>query len=470
MNVSFLLQGVLIFGGAVLVWPLFPRGWRGLRSGWSRRPGLASRSSGLRRRTPRRRGTISERRRTYSSAMGARRSSAWRYCAKSGRRALSGVSLCAFGLIGLAGLAGLAVRDDFGLGAGGIERIAAYPFPLWLAGMGAWLLRAAKRGRDRTAAGQATASPGPSIAGRAARRRCSAPRGRAPRAALALCRWFRIVLRRSCATRPPLPRISRAWRVPIPLARSCASRRRRAAALSSSRTGVRFRAGGSGDELLFGGGEEPGLQFHRIIPGTPLIRPPPVSSAIHARMFFYFNLVAAQWTAPKRPGASMCAEPRSSPANGSRDQVLVSLAHFLGERFLGQELVAGVDDLRHLAGFISTSPRSSRPDCRIRCRARREPLSRPVTSISAAFEKRIPKLRIGGEDLVTQRDVIVRPAEAPPPAGPVAHFPPPGASCRENSCKMWIAPSTQGPAQPLLSLVNTVIVRSCSGTTAVREM
>ena len=45
-----------------------------------------------------------------------------------------------FGLIGLAGLAGLAAGHDFGLGVGGVERVAAYPFPLWIAGMGAWII------------------------------------------------------------------------------------------------------------------------------------------------------------------------------------------------------------------------------------------------------------------------------------------------------------------------------------------
>jgi hypothetical protein len=45
-----------------------------------------------------------------------------------------------FGLIGLAGLGGLAVGHDFGLGLGGVERVAAYPFPLWIAGMGAWII------------------------------------------------------------------------------------------------------------------------------------------------------------------------------------------------------------------------------------------------------------------------------------------------------------------------------------------
>jgi len=44
-----------------------------------------------------------------------------------------------------------------------------------------------------------------------------------------------------------------------------------------------------------------------------------------------------------------------------------------------------------------------------------------------------------------------------------------GPRC-ENSRRMWIEPSTQGPAQPLLALVNTEIVRSCSGSTAVREI
>jgi hypothetical membrane protein len=54
-------------------------------------------------------------------------------------RALGLLSL-AFGLVGLAGLGGLAVGHDFGLGVGGVERVAAYPFPLWIAGMGAWII------------------------------------------------------------------------------------------------------------------------------------------------------------------------------------------------------------------------------------------------------------------------------------------------------------------------------------------
>ena len=65
---------------------------------------------------------------------------------KRAPRAVGRLSL-GFGLIGLAGLAGLAGRFDLGLGAGVIERIAAYPFPLWLAGMGVWLLGGGDTGR-----------------------------------------------------------------------------------------------------------------------------------------------------------------------------------------------------------------------------------------------------------------------------------------------------------------------------------
>jgi hypothetical protein len=59
-----------------------------------------------------------------------------------GRQAPSAVGILSltFGLIGLAGLAGLAAGHDFGLGLGGVERVAAYPFPLWIAGIGAWII------------------------------------------------------------------------------------------------------------------------------------------------------------------------------------------------------------------------------------------------------------------------------------------------------------------------------------------
>jgi hypothetical protein len=44
----------------------------------------------------------------------------------------------------LAGFTGLAIGHDFGLGLGGVERLAAHPFPVWIAGMGAWLLSGGK--------------------------------------------------------------------------------------------------------------------------------------------------------------------------------------------------------------------------------------------------------------------------------------------------------------------------------------
>ncbi len=50
----------------------------------------------------------------------------------------------AAGLLGLAGLVCLATHAFFGLWVGGMERVTAYPFTLWIACMGAWLLRAQK--------------------------------------------------------------------------------------------------------------------------------------------------------------------------------------------------------------------------------------------------------------------------------------------------------------------------------------
>jgi hypothetical protein len=55
----------------------------------------------------------------------------------------------AAGLLGLTGLVCLATRYYFGLGVGGMERVTAYPFTLWIAGMGVWLLRALREKRAR---------------------------------------------------------------------------------------------------------------------------------------------------------------------------------------------------------------------------------------------------------------------------------------------------------------------------------
>jgi hypothetical membrane protein len=137
MNASFLLQGLLIFAGAVVVWPLFPKGLARLALGLIAASGVGVAVVGL---AP------------EDAAPG------WHYLGAAENLLLSnagaaligaallrekravGLLSLGFGLLGLAGLAALAVRVDLGLGAGVVERIAAYPFPLWLAGMGVWLL------------------------------------------------------------------------------------------------------------------------------------------------------------------------------------------------------------------------------------------------------------------------------------------------------------------------------------------
>jgi hypothetical membrane protein len=139
MNASFVLQGVLIFAGALVVWPLFPTGLAKLALGLVAASGLGVALVGL----------------APEDSMPG-----WHYLGAAENllfcnagAALLGVALLrggasravgllsrTFGLIGLAGLGGLASGHDFGLGLGGVERVAAYPFPLWIAGMGGWLI------------------------------------------------------------------------------------------------------------------------------------------------------------------------------------------------------------------------------------------------------------------------------------------------------------------------------------------
>jgi hypothetical membrane protein len=144
MNASFVLQGALICAGAVLVWPLFPKGLARLALALIAASGLGVTVVGL---AP------------EDAALG------WHYVGAAENLFLSNAGMAllgaallrerpapglislGFGLLGLAGLACLAGMVDFGLGAGAIERIAAYPLPLWLAGMGVWLL--AGRGETR---------------------------------------------------------------------------------------------------------------------------------------------------------------------------------------------------------------------------------------------------------------------------------------------------------------------------------
>jgi hypothetical membrane protein len=145
MNASFVLQGVLIFVGAVVVWPLLARGALSqLALGLVAASGLGVALVGL---AP------------EDFAPG------WHYLGAAENllfcnagAALLGVALLregsaprvvglfslVFGLIGLTGLVGLAAGHDFGRGLGGVERLAAHPFPVWIAGMGAWLLSGGK--------------------------------------------------------------------------------------------------------------------------------------------------------------------------------------------------------------------------------------------------------------------------------------------------------------------------------------
>jgi hypothetical membrane protein len=139
MNASFLLQGALILSGAVLLWPRLAQG------------GMASLGLGL----------------VGASGLGVFLvglapedvSPTWHYVGAvenflfcNAGAALIGAALfsrhgtvgglgMAAGVLGLAGIACIGAHAYFGLGAGGMERVTAYPFPLWIAGMGIWLWR-----------------------------------------------------------------------------------------------------------------------------------------------------------------------------------------------------------------------------------------------------------------------------------------------------------------------------------------
>jgi hypothetical membrane protein len=147
MNAAFVIQGALIFAGAVLVWPLFLRGLARLALGVIAASGLGVAVVGL---APEDAAPgwhyLGAAENLLLSNAGTALIGAALLREKRAPRAVGVLSL-GFGLIGLAGLAGLAGRLDFGLGAGAVERIAAYPFPLWLAGMGVWLLGGGDAGR-----------------------------------------------------------------------------------------------------------------------------------------------------------------------------------------------------------------------------------------------------------------------------------------------------------------------------------
>lgn len=144
MNAAFLLQGALILGGAVAAWRLGPPGlWRvscALMAASA--PGVVL--VGL---VPEDAGSplhvigAAENLLTSSLAMGLMALSLRRVAPL--RAAIGGVGA----VVALAALAALGARADFGLGIGVVERIAAYPTPLWLAATGLWLWRKGWRPR-----------------------------------------------------------------------------------------------------------------------------------------------------------------------------------------------------------------------------------------------------------------------------------------------------------------------------------
>lgn len=149
MNTAFLLQGMLIVVGAALVWPLFPRG-----KPWATAlllvaaAGLGVFLVGLAPEDVRRKlhflGAI-ENFVCCNAGMALMGVAllGWRRSART-----MGLIALAAGLTGLTAIGFLAARTYLGLGVGGMERVAAYPFPLWIAGMGALLWR--RRGLLKT--------------------------------------------------------------------------------------------------------------------------------------------------------------------------------------------------------------------------------------------------------------------------------------------------------------------------------
>jgi len=141
MNGSFLLQGALILGGTALLWPLVAKGRLAkLAMGLIGASGIGVFLVGL----------APEDALAPIHFFGA---AVNLLCCHLGM-ATMGVSLMhagaarsfgaislGVGLLGLSGIGLLGAGVYLGLGVGFVERIVAYPFPLWLAGMGALNLR-----------------------------------------------------------------------------------------------------------------------------------------------------------------------------------------------------------------------------------------------------------------------------------------------------------------------------------------
>jgi hypothetical membrane protein len=142
MNASFGLQGLLIIGGAFLTAPLFPKGWI-----WKIALLLIG-ASGL--------GVLVVGFAPEDAAPAPHYFGAVEnfLCCNAGLVVLGaallrlgrqtrwiGMLMFGAGALGLLGVALLAMNTYLGLGVGGMERIAAYPFPLAIATLGGFLLR-----------------------------------------------------------------------------------------------------------------------------------------------------------------------------------------------------------------------------------------------------------------------------------------------------------------------------------------
>ena len=141
MNASFVLQGLLITCGTLLVWSFFPRG-----SLWTISL-LYIAASGI--------GVLMVGLAPEDTTQGLHVFGAVEnfFCCNAGM-AIMGAAMAQWrrstrnwgfvtlivGIVGLIGLGLMAMRLDLGLGVGGVERFVAYPFPLWLAVMGVRIL------------------------------------------------------------------------------------------------------------------------------------------------------------------------------------------------------------------------------------------------------------------------------------------------------------------------------------------
>jgi hypothetical membrane protein len=141
MNASFLLQGFLIVCGTALIWPLFPKGplWTfGLLLVGAAGIGVFVVGLAPEDTIPNWHflGAI-ENFLCCNAGMAILGVALLRWRAETRKSGF--VAFCA-GVVGLIGIACLAMKAYFGLGVGGMERVVAYPFPLWLAGTGLLLL------------------------------------------------------------------------------------------------------------------------------------------------------------------------------------------------------------------------------------------------------------------------------------------------------------------------------------------